>query len=46
MDKGEQIFCMALALQDNMSDIEDCDDDDICEYKKYAKKTSKALKNK
>ena len=37
---------MALALQDKISDMGDCDDNDICEFRKKAKKVSKVLKNK
>ena len=39
IDKGEQIFYMILPLQDKISDMEDCDENDIREYRKEAKKS-------
>ena len=46
LDKGKQMYCIALAQQDNVSDMEDCDEDDFHDYKKSVKKVSKSLKNK
>ena len=40
------MFCIALALQDGISDMENCNDNDIREYKKQTKKAFKVLKNK
>ena len=34
LDKGKQMYCMALAQQDNVSNMEDCDEDDMRDYKK------------
>ena len=38
------MFCMALALEDNYSDMEDADNIDVGEYRKKAKRVSKAMK--
>ena len=46
LDKGKQIYCMALAQQDNVSNMEDCDEDNMCDFKKQARKVSRSLKNK
>ena len=34
LDKGKQMYCMALAQQDNLSRMEDCSEDDLLEYQK------------
>ena len=43
---GEQMFCMALAQEDNYSDVEDADDEEIRYYKRKIKRTAKQLKGK
>ena len=45
LDKGKKIYCMAFAQQDYVSDMEDCDEDNMRDYKKQARKVSKSLKN-
>ena len=46
LDNGEQMYCIALAQQDDVSDMEYCDEDNMHDYKKQARKVSKSLKNK
>ena len=46
LSSGKQMFCMALAQEDNYSDIEDTNDEEIPNYKKKARRTAKQLKGK
>ena len=42
----EQMIYMALAQEDNYSDVEDADDEEIRDYKIKARRTAKQLKGK
>ena len=44
LSTGTQMFCTALAQEDNYSDVEDANDDEIRDYRKQARRTAQQLK--
>ena len=44
LSNDEQMFCMALVMEDNYSDVQDANNKEIHDYKKKAKRTTKAMK--
>ena len=46
LSNGEKMFCMALTMEDNYSDVEDADNEEIRNYKQKARRTIKDMKGK
>ena len=44
LSNGEKIFCMALAMEDNYNNVEDAYNKEIHNYKRKARRTTKAMK--